>query len=184
MKSSEDFTLDRGRKDGRNPYCRSCTRETNRIAYHANLPRESARKANAYRANPEKFLTRNRRWRDANRETERAQHRAYHQTHKAGAVKRAGKRRALIKKAAFIPFTANQLAARWAYYGGKCWICGTRATVSDHVKPIAKGGAHMLSNIRPACVPCNSAKRDRWPFSILIPSSSVQVSIPLKPQAS
>ena len=34
----------------------------------------------------------------------------------------------------------------------------------DHVKPLSKGGAHMLANLRPACGHCNRRKRDRWPF--------------------
>jgi 5-methylcytosine-specific restriction endonuclease McrA len=32
----------------------------------------------------------------------------------------------------------------------------------DHVKPIAKGGLNVLSNMRPACGSCNSAKRAKW----------------------
>ncbi|WP_246207809.1 HNH endonuclease [Tsukamurella spumae] len=50
-----------------------------------------------------------------------------------------------------------------------CWICHEPFTAAlprtvDHVKPIARGGADMLSNLRPACKPCNSRKNDRWPF--------------------
>ncbi|MGX7727586.1 HNH endonuclease [Rhodococcus sp. 5G237] len=40
----------------------------------------------------------------------------------------------------------------------------------DHVKPINKGGPHMLANLRPACGPCNSRKRDQWPFTNEIPA--------------
>jgi 5-methylcytosine-specific restriction endonuclease McrA len=58
----------------------------------------------------------------------------------------------------------NSLAARWDYYGGKCWICGVDAQAWDHVKPVVKGGANIPANLRPVCKSCNSRKRDRWPF--------------------
>jgi 5-methylcytosine-specific restriction endonuclease McrA len=51
-----------------------------------------------------------------------------------------------------------QVAARWAYYGGRCWMCGAQADTMDHVKPIAKGGSNHPSNLRPACNGCNGRK--------------------------
>lgn len=62
-----------------------------------------------------------------------------------------------------VPFTEQQLRARLSMYVG-CWLCGREATTIDHVKPISRGGSHMLANLRPACGPCNSGKRDRWPL--------------------
>ena len=53
---------------------------------------------------------------------------------------------------------------RWEMYGGLCWICGTTATANDHVKPLARGGLHIPSNIRPICHSCNSRKSATWPF--------------------
>lgn len=61
-----------------------------------------------------------------------------------------------------VRFTHVQLAARVAYFGGKCWMCGARYEHMDHVKPIAAGGSDMLSNLRPACAPCNFAKNGKW----------------------
>ncbi len=76
----------------------------------------------------------------------------------------SAKRRALKRKVKTVRFTPEQLDARMAYWGNNCWMCGGVATCIDHVKPIAKWGAHMLCNLRPACGPCNSAKRDKWPL--------------------
>ncbi len=47
-----------------------------------------------------------------------------------------------------------------------CWICGgvSDHMAFDHVKPIAKGGAHIPANLRLACRSCNSSKNARWPF--------------------
>lgn len=62
--------------------------------------------------------------------------------------------------------SAAALAARWAMWGGKCWMCGTFATATDHVKPLCKGGSNWPANLRPACKPCNSRKGRRWPIVI------------------
>jgi 5-methylcytosine-specific restriction endonuclease McrA len=43
-----------------------------------------------------------------------------------------------------------------------CWICGGPKDAIDHVKPRARGGAHLLCNLRPICTGCNSAKGSRW----------------------
>lgn len=67
--------------------------------------------------------------------------------------------------AVVLPFTPAQLFARMEYFGHRCWMCGAAATSIDHVKPIAKHGAHALCNMRPACVRCNTKKRDRWPLT-------------------
>jgi hypothetical protein len=58
---------------------------------------------------------------------------------------------------------ASGLDARWAYYGGRCWMCGDPATEWDHVKPLAAGGhPSLLANLRPMCGPCNVAKGSSW----------------------
>jgi len=42
-------------------------------------------------------------------------------------------------------------------------MCGGASQLQwDHVKPLAKGGAHMLANLRLACSRCNNVKSDRW----------------------
>src|SRR4051794_1485865 len=38
---------------------------------------------------------------------------------------------------------------------------GAPATTADHIVPVAEGGTHALSNLQPACHPCNSAKGRR-----------------------
>lgn len=74
-------------------------------------------------------------------------------------------RRARVRAVQQVPFTPEQLAQRLAYFGNRCWMCGAPGTAVDHVKPIVKGGANMLSNLRPACTPCNGGKAGRWPYT-------------------
>jgi len=61
--------------------------------------------------------------------------------------------------------TAEQLDARMAYYGYKCWVCGGPFEAVDHVKPLNKGGSNWPANLRPACTHCNCSKKDTWPFA-------------------
>ncbi|MFJ9671105.1 HNH endonuclease [Streptomyces sp. NPDC101221] len=44
---------------------------------------------------------------------------------------------------------------RWS---GLCCYCDRPAEHLDHVTPISRGGADTLSNVVPACAPCNYAK--------------------------
>ncbi|MHA7191119.1 HNH endonuclease [Arthrobacter sp. MDT2-16] len=65
-----------------------------------------------------------------------------------------------------VQFTPEQLAERFSMWGGRCWMCGIAdATQTDHVKPITKGGAHYLANLRPICHSCNASKGGRWPVA-------------------
>ncbi len=80
-------------------------------------------------------------------------------------------RRARKAKSPTIRYTTAQLAAKWAYWGNRCYlripgICTGDAEHVEHVKPLRAGGANMLANLRPSCGPCNSSKGGRWPFSI------------------
>jgi 5-methylcytosine-specific restriction endonuclease McrA len=73
---------------------------------------------------------------------------------------KARNRRARMAQAPGMCTMAQQLG-RWAMWGDKCWLCGTSATATDHVKPIAKGGSNWPANLRPICKPCNSRKGAR-----------------------
>lgn len=125
--------------------CESC-RASNRAAVarrYSGVTKTSAQNVAGMRA-----------WRDANPERSREARRRHE-----------AKRRARVRGATVVSFTAEQLAARLSMYSG-CWICGNpRWTEVDHVKPLSKGGPHMLANLRPACFDCNRNKAAEWPFS-------------------
>jgi 5-methylcytosine-specific restriction endonuclease McrA len=52
-------------------------------------------------------------------------------------------------------FRHNRLAVLNAA-GWRCQICGKPANTADHVLPLALGGTHDVSNLRPLCRRCNS----------------------------
>ena len=80
--------------------------------------------------------------------------------------KRAAEARRLARKrdATIVEFTNDQLDQRLSMFGYRCWMCGEEADQVDHVKPLARGGAHALCNLRPACGPCNARKWASWPL--------------------
>lgn len=76
-------------------------------------------------------------------------------------------RRARIRNAPGANYTTrDHIEARWEYYGRRCYLCGDMATATDHVKPVAKGGAEWPCNLRPICGLCNSKKGHKWPYKV------------------
>lgn len=71
-----------------------------------------------------------------------------------------------LNQARHIPFTDEQLRAKVAYWGDRCWMCHGPHDAIDHVKPLSKGGWHALMNARPTCKSCNSSKNGRWPYPV------------------
>jgi 5-methylcytosine-specific restriction endonuclease McrA len=57
------------------------------------------------------------------------------------------------------------LATALIEYNGLCGICNEKLTDNnihlDHIIPLAKGGAHVQSNVQPAHALCNCKKGDR-----------------------
>jgi 5-methylcytosine-specific restriction endonuclease McrA len=47
-------------------------------------------------------------------------------------------------------------------YNGECAYCGSKVNLTlDHFIPLTKGGSDVQGNLLPACLSCNSGKRDR-----------------------
>lgn len=61
--------------------------------------------------------------------------------------------------------TLKQFYLKCDYHGWRCIYCGeplNKITVEpDHRKPLSRGGVDYLSNIAPACKPCNRAKHNK-----------------------
>jgi len=82
---------------------------------------------------------------------------------------RSAERRRLIREAPGSA-TAEQIAARVAFYGGSCYLCGAEADETDHVIPLTRGGPHWPSNIRPICGLCNRRKSNKLLSEITSPT--------------
>jgi 5-methylcytosine-specific restriction endonuclease McrA len=158
-----DNQRERRRAKGIPPKGKTWTREDHK-AYHAKW-REEHREQ--YRA-----CSREAKRREAERDPDRVRQRrkAWEarrpEVLKAGWAKHTPIKRARKSAVAVVPFTAAELQARLSMFGHRCWICGDPYQAVDHVKPLAKGGLHVLANLRPICHVCNSRKKDQWPYPV------------------
>jgi 5-methylcytosine-specific restriction endonuclease McrA len=148
--------------------------------YAANKEKVAARKAEYYAANKEKIAVRKAEYRAAhkekvaayqaeyraaNKEKEAAYNAEYQKTHPEIIRFHSQRRRCRKLNAAGNDYiTTELLEARWDFYGRRCYLCGKPATATDHVKPLAKGGAQWPCNLRPICPVCNSMKNAHWPY--------------------
>lgn len=86
------------------------------------------------------------------------------------------RRRARLRGATIGAFGPKEIDQRMAMFGHRCWICRGPYEQVDHVKPVSKGGAHMLCNLRPICGDCNLRKSGRWPLH-RIPMLTAKVAV-------
>lgn len=132
-------------------YAQTLTREVNADPIRLAARREVYRKcaARTFATNPARIRAQSRAWRTKN----------------PTAARLIDHRKRMQKCAApTLPFTVDQFNQRMAYWGNRCWMCGGPFEAVDHVKPISRGGAHALMNMRASCRSCNSRKKDRWPY--------------------
>lgn len=185
---SSGFYRDKRGPGGYRSNCKDCCAAANMARYWAKRDQVRAQQA-IYRADPEhRRIDREKsaRWRAEHPDWARASVAAYRsrpenrarQRQRLRAWRQANperkrehdRRREVLKRqmhgGGTIP--RDLLAAKLAYWGWRCWIRGPNCRVVpdqwDHVKPLSKGGRHLLANLRPACNPCNSSKWARWPF--------------------
>ena len=85
------------------------------------------------------------------------------------AIKRKSeyKRRAAKRATQVANISNAQILEKVKYYGNKCWVCRGPWCEIDHVKPLSKGGSHILANLRPICRHCNSSKAANWPIKVI-----------------
>lgn len=62
------------------------------------------------------------------------------------------------RSAILFPFSNEELDQRMSVFGHICVYCGGPFEHIDHVIPLARGGYHQLSNLRPSCKFCNLSK--------------------------
>jgi 5-methylcytosine-specific restriction endonuclease McrA len=157
-KDASEFHKYKRARNGLQAHCKECMNAYMRDRYrndpeHRERAIEAALRWDA--ENADRRRERIAKWRNENRQEINAKFLCH------AAIRRARK-----LAAPSVPYTPAQLKQRWDYYGGNCWMCGTPATETDHVKPLSKGGSDMLANCRPACRSCNASKRNTWPYRV------------------
>ena len=125
--------------------------------------RENSREAmRRWRANhPDVRLARDRSYRARNPEKKKVWDARYRAAHPDIYLAISRRRRGRAAGAAG-SFTAAEWKALVVRSGGRCGYCGITAKLeADHRVPLCRGGANGISNIIPACGPCNRRKHDR-----------------------
>ena len=81
------------------------------------------------------------------------------------------KRRALMCGSKISNLTRVEWEAIKKAYLYRCAYCRSKPKrlTQDHITPISKGGNHTLSNVVPACQPCNSKKHTGSPLTPVQP---------------
>jgi len=92
---------------------------------------------------------------------------------KAGKARKAG--------ATLVDLTVQQWASLKELYDFECAYCGASVAVltMDHIQALARGGQHTVTNVVPACLPCNQRKHDGPPPEGFVPKgTSIPAGIP------
>lgn len=141
-KPYSDFSKRSAAKDGRQAYCRECSK---------------ARSAARYEAKREESLDWQKDYYERNLDMRRQYAVQYMNENQHCGWKSLYVRR--CKQYGFTPviedFTESDLIVR---YGNCCFWCGGEWTDLDHVKAVRDGGHHTIENARPSCAPCNLAR--------------------------
>lgn len=129
-------------------------------AWHATHREEARVKNAAWRAtHREEVRIKNAAWRATHQNKLREYRKAHAQEMAAAKARRIARKRG----APVSDFTAAQRKMVKEHYGYHCVYCGKKfpsnQLTMDHITPLIKGGSHTLSNIVPACGPCNSKKQ-------------------------
>lgn len=116
-----------------------------------------------YQANKETIKARVKEWAKNNPERLKARMKAWSKTEngKTSEVNHRRKRRLAKCKNHTIRFKPSEVKAVMSAFDSRCAYCGTSERITlDHFIPLDKGGTHTPSNVIPACLSCNSSKRN------------------------
>lgn len=161
--------------------CRTCGNTLRLLSTQSCVSCKNLAVAQWQQANPDRAKANSQQWRQRNLKRSRANEAAYKQNNRDRIKKRYrqycrnnphylqgknSRRRAKIKAACAVPYTAKQVKERFKQFGNQCVYCLTRKTLTvDHFFPLSKGGIDALKNLVPACRSCNSSKGDRDPIT-------------------
>ncbi|MGP3699222.1 HNH endonuclease [Rhodobacter sp. NSM] len=151
---------DRARPDGHGYICRSCERVTPEHLPNPRDRREARQRGEAWCRECLAWLPAD----DVNKqglcgEHQRAADRARYAADPEHRERRLAHSSSRKRGVARVPSEARELMLE--LFEGGCAYCDQQAETWDHVVPVSKGGTTEPRNIVPACIACNSSKRDR-----------------------
>lgn len=155
--------------------CKKTAKGHQSTCVECNREKQAARSKKHYEANKKDYVDNAARWKAENKDKVAEGDMKYRMTDAAKKLAKERNRRWRKKnpekareKAA--TYLANKRALsghcsigewkmRLAYYGGKCFYCGTEGNIErEHRIPVSRGGTNWPSNLVPACRSCNAKK--------------------------
>lgn len=168
--TSENYSKDARNEDGLRNTCRVCVASRRRERYSTDP--DVRQRVQAW----------NEKWRQANKDSDLAAKRAHYAADKKGHYRRVMRWRAANpetwraisvvhdrkRKAAIAGGVSLRCLAAWIDSQAKdCFYCGNGCAADfhvDHFVPLARGGQHVLTNLRIACPACNLSKGAKDPM--------------------
>lgn len=184
---TSSFHKDKSNSDGFRSRCKACVK-----TYDDSIREQRNERArNAYAIDPASKIKKTREYHVSHPEWSRERLRAHHeanaeeryaaylergkdpavQASRRESSRRCESRRRAIKLGNQADFVTTQdVLDLVSSYDGRCYCCGRPFSADlpvtlDHWQPLARGGAHTVANLRPACSPCNTRKNARWPMT-------------------
>jgi len=185
VKAIEMFRKDKHKKSGYGSYCKPCSSEVAKSWQRRNPEKRKARDEAWYAQNKERKAAvdakRLPRYRDRRREIDAARWSGQtldQRRDRWNAWYRANREHSLAYKRAQRIIRRSK-GADWTLFpesleyvrlisGDPCVYCGGKTKAVDHIVPVAKDGSGAWSNLAPACMSCNSSKRDEHLLSFLL----------------
>lgn len=161
-----EFGVRRASRDGLSYKCRSCSSAYGKVAYKRapDLYKTKARQwALANKSRRAKIVAK---WESRNQGRinawKRARYSANLEVSRADVRRRAFDRRiSKNRRAGALTRKSVESALRWS--NGYCVYCGLKSSklTLDHVEPLSRRGANVISNILPCCASCNGRKHTK-----------------------
>jgi 5-methylcytosine-specific restriction endonuclease McrA len=150
-----------------------------KAAYQRDRDKRLAYHGRHYELNRDKILAYHQKWREEDRERARETVRKSKakdpEKTKLSSLLSEAKRRALRTGGASTRVSAAELRQRVALFGNRCFYCYGPFEHVDHATPLIRGGAHTISNLVPACAPCNLSKGSKTMLEFLIWKSKQRI---------
>ena len=153
--------------------CRECMKEYQRKWHQENKESQNERSRKWKQENKDKSKEYYSKWYQKNKERKREWDRKRHQKNKESQNERSrrwhrenrersrenNRQKRARKLDAPGSHTADQVKARFDYYGNRCVYCGSSDNLQiEHRIPLSRGGSDWASNLAPACKTCNCSK--------------------------
>ncbi len=161
LKILDEFSKNPKTADGYLHQCKTCVLERVRKWKSENKELIKLRRKITYLKNRSKNIQDSIEWGKNNKEKRKIAKDKWRDKNKE-LTNHYAKQYSYRKKCAIGKHSLIEYKEKMKLFSGMCAYCKIRkANTKDHIIPLSKGGSDYIHNIVPACVSCNSSKRDK-----------------------